>query len=490
MLVAVTPAAVASPNVELDEPVYEELARRYARGELPPYDGGLRPLTEMRVRELRGLPRLPDAFWIAPVSRLVLGTRLVRDSPRSYSTPARPRDLLAGRLAIGCEHDDAWPCETGAALRSSVESSAGYGDRVSATTRITALTGTDEVDAELQIDRAYVSAELLGLALEIGRDVLALGPSRHTQLAWGQHAAPLDQIRIATTRPWRLGSTLHVSGQYVLGRLRAPQRYPGTLASIMRGQIDLGSTAEVGVVQMLQLGGDGAPSLGIVDFLLEHVRRRDISASETDSSNRRFGGDVTIRIAGLDGVRAYYSVMFEDIRRARFIDAVRYDADHLIGFELADIGHEIWHALTVEWHQTGFRSQEHTPRTSGFTNADRVVGAALGPDAKSLLAEARLDFADFSLYPWVQVAGISSDTYELIAYGPINRISDGEDEVRYRFGARARIPVTSRLRVEAEALFERIDDFAFQSGVDRNNGGIIASIIWCPAAPLGTLSSN
>src|SRR5690606_12888303 len=155
---------------------------------------------------------------------------------------------------------------------------------------------------------------------------------------WGANSAPVDHIRFITSRPLAITESLHLSGQYVLARLRAPQHFPGNLASIVRGQLDIAQNIELATFEIVQLGGDGAPSLGLVDFIHERGRRRDATAGATDSSNRRFGFDIAGRIAALSGLRLYYSLVFEDIRRARLIDAVRYDADHLLGLEFAAIG--------------------------------------------------------------------------------------------------------------------------------------------------------
>src|SRR5690606_196516 len=159
-----------------------------------------------------------------------------------------------------------------------------------------------------------------------------------------------------------------------------------------------------------QLGGDGARSLGFWDFIAEHVRRTDLSAGPTDSSNRRFGGDIAIRITELRA-RLYYALVFEDIRAKRFIDALRYDADHVFGIELPALGSRGEHAALIEWQQTGFRSQEHRPRDTGFTHMGRVVGAPLGPDAMAIYVGGRLEFGWSKLYPWAEAAKLASDTY-------------------------------------------------------------------------------
>jgi hypothetical protein len=473
-------AAAASPNVSLDDSAYEELTRLRLLGQLPGYSGGIAPLTQRRVRALLGGSPVHDGWWLAPVERLRLTASLFEDTPRPYSTTVRPRDLSAGSISIACERQEARPCGDGAGIFGEVESSGGYAEWLSASIRLRAETG-DAYPSAIALDRGYVNAELGPVAAEVGRDVLVLGPSARTQLGWGANAAPITHARISTSAPYPIASNLHASALYVVGRLRAPQQFPHALVSIARVQLDIADSVELGTTQVLQLGGEGRPSLSVWDFVAEHLHRKDSSASETDSSNRRFGGDIAVRISELRA-RLYYALMFEDIRRARLIDAVRYDADHLFG---ADVAVSRNHGLVLEWHHTGFRSYEHSPGTTGFTHLGHVVGAALGPDATSLYAGARSKLAWGTLYPELELVRLSSDTYELVVDGPINRLTRGVAEWRYRAGTRLKLELRADLQLQLEVLFEHVQSFAFDPAQTRNNVGASASLFWYPQQRLG-----
>jgi len=233
--------------------------------------------------------------------------------------------------------------------------------------------------------------------------------------------------------------------------------------TIARGELVLGPVT-LGGMQLLQLEGDGAPHLGPWAFIEEHVTRGDASASQTDSSNRRVGLDVDWHTSF---ARFYYELMFEDWRR-QFADALRYDADHVVGMERD--------GFVVEWQKTGFRSMEHTPRVSGFTNAGRVVGSPLGPDAQALYLALRLG----RVTPWIELARLASDTYSYGFHQPIDRITEGPAELRYRAGARAATTITAHVRAELVAIFEHVEDFAFVTGARRNSLGADLTIVWHP----------
>ena len=390
-------------------------------------------------------------WWATPVDRAVLTAGLFDEHTRPYNTPLHPR-LLVGNLALSCEHIEGRPCGTSAFAE--LDSRAGYGDLASFSTRL--RTSSDEA---FKVDRAHLDLHYEFASATLGRDVVHLGPSARTTLSWGDHPPPLDQARINITIP-------HASALYLVGRLRDPQRFPGTLVTVGRGQLDFAGVS-AGIVHMLQLEGEGARHLGFVDFILEHVRRKDITAGETDSSNRRFGGDVTMRISELRA-RLYYIVVFEDIRKARLIDAIRYDADHLIGVETP------W--WTAEYHLTAARSHEHTSRTTGFTNGGYVIGSPLGPDARSLYVAGHLQ----NFVPWVELVRIRNRTLQYVDHGPITPLSEGQDEGRYRLGIRALFPLRKDLSIEGEAMYEHIDDFAFEPNARRNNAGVRATVVWVP----------
>jgi hypothetical protein len=415
-----------------------------------------------------------DGFWTDPISRAAAYVSAVHEDDRPYSTAIHPRDI-DGAVATSCEHAEGQPCGDGVGTFGELDSTAGYGDIASAAIRLRLRSGDsgyrDSYESGVDLDRAHVNAVFGPFSLEVGRDVLSVGPRSHTQLGWGDNAPPLDQVRLSTAHPLELTDSVHAEGLYVLGRLRDPQTYPGDVVSIVRGQLDFGTRAQVGLMEMVQMEGTGAPHLGVWDFILEHFERHDLSGSATDSSNRRFGGDANIRIDGFGGGRIYYQLMFEDIRAAYWYDALHYDADHLLGVELP-----VFNGLTVELQKTGFRSQEHTPRVTGFTTEARTPGSPLGPDAQALYATAHWG----NVAPWIELVRLSSDTYHQITHGPIVNDSTGIPEYRYRLGARVVVPLRPHTWIESSPFVEHVENFSFVSGAQRENIGITAALVWQP----------
>lgn len=470
---ATTTAAGASPEVSLDDPVYDELARLDALRQIVPYEGGVAPLTEARIRELLGMPRRPSTWWLRPLARATATASAYDEDDRPYSTGVRPRDLV-GTVALSCERQLGRSCGGGAGFSTELDSAAGYGDIAAAYFRLRATTGTHGYADDLTIDRAYASAEAGAMLVTAGRDVIAIGPRGHTSSEWSDHAAPLDQMRVQTARPYPLAPHVRGSAIYMVGQLRDPAQVHPPLVTISRVQADIYDRIELGLHQELALGGDGIPSYDIVDFLAEHVGRRDASASASDSSNRRFGGDIAIRVRG---ARVYYSVTFEDMRK-HVLDAIRHDADHVLGAELAALGGN--HALVIELARTGARSYEHLPQVTQFVNAGRVIGAPLGPDAASVFAGAHLAVGNATVMPWLELARLASDRYVFVPHGPITLDRAGTAELRYRIGARERVPLAPELAVTGEASYEHVSHYAFDPAASRDQLGLRIAVVWQP----------
>jgi hypothetical protein len=472
--------ATASPNVPVDDPVYDQLDQRELTGELPPFCGGLLPLTEARIHELvPEAPPVPPGWWLRPIERAALRIDVADEAAREYTTAQRVR-TVAGLLALSCADQQGRPCGHGLGLAAELDAAAGYGAWAAGAVRLRAQTGSDRYATALDLDRAYVNAELGPIAAELGRDAFALGPATHTQLGWGTNAPPLDHVRLSGARPLGLPGRVHLNALYVLGRLAAPQTYPGNLVSIARAQLDIDDRFELGAMQLLMLGGDGAPGLGFWDFVLEHVRRRDLSAGPNDSSNRRVGLDVAAHIAGFGGARITYQLMFEDLRK-HLVDAVRYDADHVLGVTTR------W--LAVEWQKTGVRAYEHIPRLTGFTTGGRIVGDPLGPDAQAVFIGGRIPTRWGVVMPWTEVARLATDRYTFVESGPILRISGGATELRFRIGARARIRLGHGLELDPEAALEDVERASFVPGARHINAMFRAALVWRPGPRSATFGA-
>src|SRR5207248_3054198 len=159
----------------LDDPLYAALAKIRAEGKIPPYTGGAEPLTRSEMERLflaakdaNGLAEVrspASGFWFSPADRIALRGALVDEHQRPYSTPVRPRQI-EGVVDLSCDHAEGRPCGPGAGAGLELDSSAGYGSWLSAVTRVRGELGNHAYSPALDLDRAYVAAEVGPFAAE------------------------------------------------------------------------------------------------------------------------------------------------------------------------------------------------------------------------------------------------------------------------------------------------------------------------------------
>lgn len=483
----------ASPNLPLDDPAYLELAQQRALGHLKLYTGGVRPLTEARVRDLLlaagvpadnpVVPAAPRGFWFRPFQRAILRLDAFSDDAAPYSTALRPEQMV-GAVSVSCQYQEGRPCGTGVGAVGELDSSAGYGRWVSIAMRLLFPIGSDNYRLGPHLERGYINAEWGPIAVELGRDILVLGPGARAQMMVGENTAPLDLVRLSTSHPIkipRIPVSIDLLGAF--GRLRDPQTFHNPMITILRAQLEFFDQFELGGTHILEFNGDGAPHLGLGDAVAEHFTRKGLSPGmgyTTDYSNRRIAFDGTYTLKFLRGLRVYYELAFEDWRK-HIVDAYVFDADHLAGVDMPALTKTGKYGFTVEYQHIGARSQTHGTWTAGMTNADLTLGTPLGPDAWSIYAAFRIDLPRRTwLLPWVEVVRRSSDKYTFVDYGPISRATTGNEETRMRLGAQAQVLLGHAVRFNGRALYEHVEDFQFVPGAKRENGGIELSATWSP----------
>jgi hypothetical protein len=397
---------------------------------------------------------------------------------RPYSIPARPRNM-SGEIAISCEYQEGRPCGDGAFGGVELDAAAGYGQLLTAATRLRLAGGSAPGADVFDVDRLYVKLDLDPFSLQIGRDVLALGPSVRSALMVSSNAAAQDGIRLRLAPvPLPFVPGIRFSAFYFIDRLRDPQTFHGTLLDLTQAQFDFWNRVQLGGSRSLQLGGDGAPDFGgFKGFVLEHFGRS--AAPGAGEENNRLSLDVAVRIPELSAMRVYYQLVFEDTEKT-FLNALEYDADHLLGLEVRKLDLGPVRRLFVEFEHTGVNSQEHSVFTTGMTNAGRTIGSALTPDGTSVWVRADLVLGPLQLSPWAEWLRFKSDVYNQTQERGVFVVSTGPQEHRQRLGADLLLPLAPGWRLEARAFGERIANTDLVPGSTTFGGGVQAAVVWTP----------
>ena len=480
-------SALAGPNLGAEDPAWLALRDQIALGRIADPLGGVTWLGEERAAALlagvsesgAAAAAVPAGLWARPVQRLALRAAAADEHDRPYSLPAHPRDL-AGVFALSCEHQEGRPCGDGAGLALELDSAAGYGDWLTAATRVRARVGSGDFGQALDLDRAYLKFEVGPLAVQLGRDALALGPGVRSATMVSDHAVPQDGVRLQLHpvalpfAPW-----LRVSLFYFLDRLRAPQTFSGTLLDCMRMQVDLADRLQLGGSRLLQLGGDGAPGFGgLWGFVGEHFGR-STNASPEGAENNRLSLDASLRLPELRGARLYYEIAFEDTRNP-LSNSILYDADHLLGLEVRAVDLGPLRRLFVEALKTSWISQEHGLFRTGMTNGGRTLGTPYGPDVDSLWLRADLAFGGALVSPWTEWLRCFSDRYDVTDAAGVFLVARGVTEHRQRLGVDLTAKLAPGWTLSGGLFGERVGNADLIAGATRLNAGMRASLAWEP----------
>ena len=485
-------AARAAPNLPFDHPDWVLLRDARARGLLADPVGGQQALGEDEVQRALATLRLPSdgrllpleetGFWIRPVEIATLRAAALHEHDRPYSLELRPRNIV-GEVGYSCELQEGRPCGGGLGLMPEVDSSAGFGSWLSASTRLRLDLGNHQYAPAVELDRVYIKAQLGILAVEAGRDVLALGPSARAALLVSGNSPPLDQLR-AWTRPFALpfldANLFRVSFLYFIARLRDPQFHPGAFVDCTRMQIDLFNHLELGGSRLLQFGGRGAPAIGLGSFISEHFSR-EYDGKGVPLGDNRLALDAAVSVPALGGARFYVEVTFEDFRKQE-LNVFRYDADYLLGAEFRALQTGPLRRVLLEAAKTGRLSQEGLYWLTGWTNAGRTLGSPLGPDGLSLYLHADLELPFGRVSPWVEALRFSSDTFkdDGLGGGGVTVDKAGPAERRLRAGLDLSIPLGGSLLFEANLYLERVTTADLVEGSVRRNAGVLAALRYLP----------
>jgi hypothetical protein len=275
--------------------------------------------------------------------------------------------------------------------------------------------------------------------------------------------------------PWLKRSfPVTFGGAYLVGRLDAPQHFPGSFVTIARGYVEFGGHVTLGLSQLLLLGGRGAPAFNAGQFIVEHVYRTGPWPGQ-GISDRRVALDLSLRIPKKGGT-LYSEFAFED-KREEWASVFAYDIDYLVGWGFSTFNRLGRYSVNVEFVRTGARSQEHELFATGMTSGARVTGPALGPQATSLYVSPRwdLDGVALSISPWSEVVSIDSDVVVFPEHQAIRLKTSGTAETRLRAGLWLRKQFGRNVFIDASGFAERVHNEAFTVG-ERANFGLSLAV--------------
>ncbi|MDH4228321.1 MAG: capsule assembly Wzi family protein [Nitrospirota bacterium] len=245
------------------------------------------------------------------------------------------------------------------------------------------------------LQEGYVALRVKGLRLSAGRQPLLWGHGPHGGLLLSDNAPPPASLRISPWRPHRFSGAARRLGTagftLFVARLEGGREIPHPLLAGLRIGWSPHPRVEVGLARTVMAGGRGH-SLNGHDWL-KILSGRNLAAG-VDTSNSLAGVDLalTLPAGATRALRLYGEYSGED-------EAGGWPTRPALrgGILLAGLGAAADVALRAEFAATdvlrpapaGGVWYRHGIYTSGHTYRGRILGAALGPDAR----QARLEWA-------------------------------------------------------------------------------------------------
>jgi hypothetical protein len=181
------------------------------------------------------------------------------------------------------------------------------------------------------------------------------------------------------------------------------------------------------------------------------------------------------RFPSLRGTELYWELIFNDFDVKRLESVLWEDAGHVAGLNLARLTSDGRLGASIEYHHTGIRYFEHHQFTTGMAYHGSVIGDLLGPDAQAGYATMRWNATPrhrFRLNTAFERR--SHDEYEYLPL-PFPQFGFGRTLERPKEW-RARVLASwqtlareSGFGTLAEVGYERVRNFNFVDGSDRNN---------------------
>jgi hypothetical protein len=323
-------------------------------------------------------------------------------------------------------------------------------------------------DAAFTLLEGYARALLGNVAVEVGRNHVAVGHSREAGPVLSHNARGLDLVRLSLDRPARLPWKLRALGTVGLSALAADMGgghdTPHSKLFVFDGILRPHRLVELSMVLLNHQAGENAPPATFMqrvqDLFLIYPQGAFIS-------DKVVGAGAALSLPSVH-TRVYVDVMStddHDLFRAETGEALGSEAVWIGGARVTGIGADGRYDLWLEGRKAGVRPHTHHQFTSGLTLDRRLIGDALGPLARALAGG--LDWrgprdAVSAALAWERYAG--ADFYEQIPDDRYawDRTRDRPDETRARITLEwRRDALPGALGFGARLGYERVTTFAF-----------------------------
>ena len=257
---------------------------------------------------------------------------------------------------------------------------------------------SSESDSDVDLIEAYSKVMAGPFEIQTGMDSLWWGPAHRGSVLMSNNAKPLKMVKVTNPHPvplpWILRPLGPFRAEWFLAQLEEDRAIPEAMLSGVRVNFKPHPLAEVGLSRVSMFGGQGRPSVGIIDYA-----KLFLAGTEQVEDNQLAGFDASLLVPlgdlplgdklPLRSVKLYVDGAGEDeggfmpskwgwIFGAQLNDILKTGRTDL-RFEYAD-NHVVRNPNVF---------YNHGIYTSGYTYEGRVMGHYMGTDSRDVFVQLR-----------------------------------------------------------------------------------------------------
>lgn len=337
------------------------------------------------------------------------------------------------------------------------------------------------------LHQGYVSSRWGNTQIDIGRRELLWGQSRSGGFILSDNPRPIDALTISNPIPFDFERFGKFRYSFFLGNLGPEQSLPYPFLTGAKITYQPIEHFQFSIVRTLMLGGEGSPSISILDGIKEFFGARrqrefDPSSGRVNLSNSLSGFEMRGSLPFLRNLNLYSEIVFDDFTVEKAWKSLKQDTGILLGAEAGAIDKEGAWAGALEYRRTSDILYRHDVWQSGWVLNRHVMGDPLGSNGESLHTIIRKRFSnnrtllrnDF----FFEV--LKSDVYTRSGTGGRDLIANGTNEYRIRNLFLIEHELSRSLSVQIQTGYEFIQNFNFIAGDERHDVLGLANLSWRP----------
>lgn len=330
-------------------------------------------------------------------------------------------------------------------------------------------------DNKVYVNNLYGKFYYNNFEVQAGRDNVMWGQGYNAGLLFSNNPRGFDMVKLSNDSPLILPWVFKYLGAHKFSffytDLGPGQNFPHAYITALKWSWEPISFFEFGLSYLVESGGEGGPpaSFGTRVANTFHFTNE---LDGQDLGNKQGVIDVRFRIPPLRGAEIYAEFLVNDqpgsITDPQFLEA---DTSMMGGIYVPRLINSGELDLRFEYHRTGTRCARHGNYSTGLALNQFLMGDNLGPEAQGAYLTSGWDINPANLLTFN--AAFESRSGDLWGVNPgftFVVIQNNPSENRYRGAVEWLHRFTSfPLDVKLQAAYERVNNFNFVSGDNRNN---------------------